>query len=216
MCDQCVFSSKYFLSSILFWANWREFPWDAIICVWKGSDSLWLMSHSDRNQCYNQLSSRYWSVLKSLSAEYDLVVPEKMSCYQILPCALQAILNSHPFGSRHQKRMEHMLCCEHMALWKTVAVVLLCPTTTPLASLSHPWTNLTPLFLQKPAKTLPRSCTTCWIGAEETLRVTWCTPCTVGNVRTDMTNTKKEDRTVWKSIFIVNVEYKKKLYGTPH
>lgn len=127
MCDQCVFGFKYFLSSILFWANWREFPWDAIICVWKGSDSLWLTSHSDRNQCYNQLSSRYWSVLKSLSAEYDLVVPEKMSCYQILPCALQAILNSHPFGSRHQKSMEHMLCCEHMALWKTVAVVLLCP-----------------------------------------------------------------------------------------
>lgn len=78
---------------------------------------------------------------------------------------------------------------------------------TPLASLSYPWTNLTPLLLQKPAKTLPHSCTTCWIGAEETLRVTWCKPCTVGNVRADMTNTKKEDRTVWKSIFIVNVKY---------
>lgn len=38
-----------------FGGNWRVFPWDTIIHVWKASNSLWLTSHSDRNQPISSL-----------------------------------------------------------------------------------------------------------------------------------------------------------------
>lgn len=120
-----------------------------------------LTSHSERNQGNFQLSSRYRSALRSPSAESDLVLPAKMSCCQILPRALKAMLNSHPSGSGDKKKYG-----AHALLWAHGVMLQLLQLRWHL--LSYPWTKPKhPYFFRNP----PLSCTVHWIGAEETWRV---------------------------------------------
>lgn len=79
---------------------------------------------------------------------FDLVVPVKMSCCQILPCALKALLNSHPSGSKDQESMEHMLLCTHgfvknsssgHSLFHAAAAATLASLVLPLNKPKHPY-----------------------------------------------------------------------------
>lgn len=149
-----VFPPKYFLKSSLFWGTRRCFR-ETQSCACD-EDPPPLSTHVPFRPKPRQLSG------SPPGTDRRRIWPGS-STDDVMLSNIATRLNSHPFGSGgpKKKRMEHMLCCDHMASCCSFCsyVAILCPV---------PGQNLNTLIF---GKNPPLSCTTHWIGAEETWRV---------------------------------------------
>lgn len=160
MRDQCgFFPPKYFLKSSLFWGTRRCFR-ETQSCAYE-EDPTPLSTHVPFRPKPRQLSALLQVPISAERRIWLRSSTAKMSCCQILPRALRAMLNSHPSGSGDQKKYgAHALLRAH-----GFRLQLLQLLGHPL---SYPWTKPKhPYFCRNP----PLSCTAHQIGAEETWRV---------------------------------------------
>lgn len=160
MCKRrLLFQTQYSLSSVLFCANGRGFPWGTINSVRVEIP----LTHVKTNATISPPPAIHQKILLGGSREAVM--------YSIFSWA---VLNSPPSGRRDHSIEEHMLYWQHMALWKTVAAVFPCPLLPlllwHLPYLRDPaWQPVpTTLFLHKPGKILPFSSAARWTGAEVT------------------------------------------------
>lgn len=171
----CVlFQTQYFLSSVLFCANGRGFPWGTINCVW-----VWIPLTHVPLSSKPMLQSALHQLLVRI---FFLAVPGKPSCtqyfhepYWTLPHLAEGIT-----VSRSTCFTDSTWNCEEQWQWSSFFLSCryycgICVHTwgTQHAPQFQPETSL---FLHKPGKILPFSSTARWTGAGVTLGAPWCSP----------------------------------------
>lgn len=177
-------------------------PWEApcsaqsLVHKWFGH--LWLMAQSDQNRCSNRLTSSY-SWCQCWEHVSCAVLPTNPPYLQYSHFLIGLSSFAEPYtclaaGSqkvRSTGKLKDMPCWEHMAQWNTRFPCLPCCynsfiwvflSRTQCASqfmpdqhAMFPRQTKTPLFSQKPGKTLP-SRAPCTAETEGACRVTWCLP----------------------------------------